>query len=70
MTQAIKPLYKRRFFKHHKDGHHLPATDKQMNYIKVLAHRHRQDVSDLITQGLSIREAGSVINALIGMSQS
>jgi len=70
MTQALKPLYKRRFFKPHKDGHDKSATDKQMNYIKVLAYRHRQDVSDLITQGLSIREAGAVINALLEMSQS
>ncbi len=69
MTQAVKPLYKRRFFKPHKDGHHKSATEKQMNYIKSLAYRHRQDVSDLFTQGLSIREAGTVINALIGMSQ-
>jgi len=69
MTQAMKPLYKRRFFKPLKDGNHNSATEKQMNYIKSLARMHRQDVSDLITQGLTIREAGTVINALLAMSQ-
>lgn len=69
MTQALKTLYKRRFFKPRKDGFNVSATEKQMNYIKSLARMHRQDVSDLITQGLSIREAGTVINALLGMSQ-
>ena len=69
MTQAVKPLYKRRFFKPRKDGSNVSATEKQMNYIKSLAQMHRQDVSDLITQGLSMREAGTVINALLGMSQ-
>lgn len=70
MTQAQVGLFNKRTFRPivNPPGSGKPATDKQMNYIKVLAYRHRQDVSDLITQGLSIREAGTVINALLEMS--
>ncbi|MEW6557810.1 MAG: hypothetical protein AB1349_10710 [Elusimicrobiota bacterium] len=60
MTEALKPLYKRRFFKPH--GTIPSATERQMNYIKYLAQKKEQDVSDLIQQSLNIKEASAVIN--------
>ncbi|MDD5011549.1 MAG: hypothetical protein PHQ00_05450 [Phycisphaerae bacterium] len=44
-----------------------PASKKQMDYIKILARKNMQDVSDLVRQGLSMKEAGTVINALLAM---
>ncbi|MEW6558411.1 MAG: hypothetical protein AB1349_13860 [Elusimicrobiota bacterium] len=38
-----------------------------MNYIKYLAQKNEQDVSDLIQQRLNIKEASAVITALLEM---